>query len=88
MCRGMSSLAGSSLVSHHLAGKAARGHLERSGDDRRAFTAGILLPGCFSQTGLPQSRFHALKVCAAFFIVAGATKQQPEALDCHEGKDQ
>ena len=49
-------------------------------------TAGPLQPGslrtpvCILVKRPPQRRFHALKVCAAFFIVAGATKQQPEAL--------
>ena len=37
-----------------MGGKAARGHLERSGDDRRAFTAGILLPGIFVNRPTPE----------------------------------
>ena len=37
-----------------MGGVAARGHLERSGDDRRAFTAGILLPGIFVNRPTPE----------------------------------
>jgi hypothetical protein len=48
-----------------MGGVAARGHLERSGDDRRAFTAGILLPGIFvNRRSLTVEADHANEVIA------------------------
>ena len=45
--------------------KAARGHLERSGDDRRAYTAGTLPPGIFvNRRSLTVEADHANEVIA------------------------